>query len=95
MFVRISGCAGKIYFIPNTLCVLLHTRTHTHRLTHQPEAFALELDFPFPSCFSSIEFRQFGGLTKSFLVLMNLYVLFVQCMQNFVLEFRTIIENII
>lgn len=91
MFVRISACAGKIYFIPNILCLLLHTHAHTH----SPQAFALELDFPFPSCFSSIEFRQFGGLTKSFLVLMNLYVLFVQCMQNFVLEFGMIIENII
>lgn len=84
-------CWQNIFHSKYFVCVT--TRTHTH--IYSPQAFALELDFPFPSCFSSIEFRQFGGLTKSFLVLMNLYVLFVQCMQNSVLEFRTIIENII
>lgn len=94
MFLRISACAGKNIFHSKyfVCCMWCNTHTHTHP---SPKHLHPSLIFHFHRlcvwvCVffsSSIEFRQFGGLTKSFLVLMNLYVLFVQCMQNFVSNF--------
>lgn len=92
MFLRISACAGKNIFHSKyfVCCVWCNTHAHTQP---SPKHLHPSLIFHFHRVWvcvffsSSIEFRQFGGLTKSFLVLMNLYVLFVQCMQNFVSNF--------